>query len=138
MIGALALLAFTVGRVFFDADPMQPAVGRTMAFAVLSLSQLVHSYNMRSTGPVLGRGMFKTGAERIVFDLLGIDGGRGRVSASGGAVWLRTADLDTVGHRGNPCFAASADLRNAEKDTSRTAKVKNMTSGVKKRVIFNK
>ena len=37
MIGALALLAFTVGRVFFDADPMQPAVGRTMAFAVLSL-----------------------------------------------------------------------------------------------------
>ena len=38
MIGALALLAFTVGRVFFDADPMQPAVGRTMAFAVLSLA----------------------------------------------------------------------------------------------------
>ena len=45
------------------------------------------------------------------------DGGRGRVSASGGAVRLRTADLDTVGHCGNPCFAASADLRNAEKDT---------------------
>ena len=29
MIGALALLAFTVWRVLFDADAMQPAVGRT-------------------------------------------------------------------------------------------------------------
>lgn len=58
MIGALALAAFSIGRAFFDADPAQPAVGRTMAFAVLSLSQLVHSFNMRSTGPVIGRGMF--------------------------------------------------------------------------------
>ena len=30
-----------------------------MAFAVLSLSQLVHSFNMRSAKPVLGRGMLK-------------------------------------------------------------------------------
>ena len=118
MIGALALLAFTVGRVFFDADPMQPAVGRTMAFVVLSLSQLVHSYNMRSTGPVLGRGMFKNRGLNVSFLICSAcDGGRGRISASGGAVRLRTADLDTVGRRGNPCFAASADLRNAEKDT---------------------
>ena len=59
MIGALALAAFSVGRAFFDPDPMQPAVGRTMAFAVLSLSQLVHSFNMRSTRPIVGRGMLK-------------------------------------------------------------------------------
>ena len=125
MIGALALLAFTVGRVFFDADPMQPAVGARWRLRSLSLSQLVHSYNMRSTGSVLGRGMFKNrGLNISFFDLLGMDGGRGRVSASGGAVWLRTADLDTVGHRGNPCFAASADLRNAEKDTFSHGKVK--------------
>ncbi len=59
MIGALALFAFSLGRASFDTDPMQPVVGRTMAFAVLSLSQLVHSYNMRSAGPVVRRGMFK-------------------------------------------------------------------------------
>ena len=67
MIGALALTAFSVGRLFFDTDPMQPAVGRTMAFAVLSLSQLVHSYNMRSTGPVVGRGMLKNRMLNLAF-----------------------------------------------------------------------
>ena len=37
-MGALALLAYTIGRVFFDADPANPVTGRTMAFCVLSLS----------------------------------------------------------------------------------------------------
>lgn len=59
MIGALALLAFSAGRALFDTDPAVPVIGRTMAFAVLSLSQLVHSFNMRSTGPVVGKGMLK-------------------------------------------------------------------------------
>ena len=59
MIGALALLAFSAGRAFFDTDPAYPAVGRTMAFAVLSLSQLVHSFNMRSTRPVVRAGMLQ-------------------------------------------------------------------------------
>ena len=49
LIGALALLAYSVGRAFFDIDPSYPIVGRTMAFATLSLSQIVHSYNMRSS-----------------------------------------------------------------------------------------
>ena len=48
LIGALALLAYSVGRAFFDMDPSYPIIGRTMAFATLSLSQIVHSYNMRS------------------------------------------------------------------------------------------
>lgn len=49
LIGALALLAYSVGRAFFDVDPSYPIIGRTMAFAALSLSQIVHSYNMRSS-----------------------------------------------------------------------------------------
>ncbi len=61
LVGALALLAYTMGRAWFDADPMSPAIGRTMAFAVLSLSQLVHSYNARSQGPVLELGLFSNG-----------------------------------------------------------------------------
>lgn len=48
LIGALSLLAYSVGRVFFDFDPASPVVGRTMGFAVLSLSQVVHTFNMRS------------------------------------------------------------------------------------------
>lgn len=61
LVGALALLAYTIGRVFFDADPAQPVVGRTMAFAVLSLSQLTHSFNMRSEHSVLKLGIFSNG-----------------------------------------------------------------------------
>ena len=58
LVGALALLAYSAGRAWFDVDPMEPVIGRTMAFAVLSLSQLVHSFNMRSEGSVLELGIF--------------------------------------------------------------------------------
>ena len=54
-IGALSFLAFTIGRVFFDGSG-EPVTGRTMTFAVLSLSQLVHSFNLKSS-----RSLFKTG-----------------------------------------------------------------------------
>ena len=57
-IGALSLLAFTIGRVFFDVDPAFPQTGSTMAFAVLGLSQLVHAYNMRSEDSVFSIGLF--------------------------------------------------------------------------------
>ncbi len=58
LVGAISLLAYTVGRVFFDTDPMEPLIGRTMGFAVLSLSQLVHSFNMRSDRSVIKLGIF--------------------------------------------------------------------------------
>ena len=54
-IGALSFLAYTIGRVFFDTGS-EPIVARTMTFAVLSLSQLVHSFNLRSR-----HSLFKTG-----------------------------------------------------------------------------
>ncbi len=47
MIGMLALLAFGIGHVYFDHGQGY-TVGRTMAFAVLSLSQLIHAFNMRT------------------------------------------------------------------------------------------
>ena len=50
LIGSLSLLAFTIGRLFFDTAPANPIVGRTMAFAVLSLAQVAHTFNMRSRG----------------------------------------------------------------------------------------
>lgn len=53
MIGACALLAFVIGSTFGDI-----AVARTMAFCVLSLSQLVHAFNMRSEHSVFSVGIF--------------------------------------------------------------------------------
>lgn len=75
MIGFLALLAFIIGIRVFDSqtitDPLlrhgstvsiatliTPNVGRTMAFAVLSLSQLFHSFNMRSEHSLTKIGLF--------------------------------------------------------------------------------
>ena len=55
-IGALSFLAFTIGRVFFDGGG-DPVTGRTMTFAVLSLSQLVHSFNLRSHRSVFSVGL---------------------------------------------------------------------------------
>jgi Ca2+-transporting ATPase len=51
MIGMLALLAFAIGTVFFD-EPGKQIIGGTMAFATLSISQLVHAFNMRSDGSI--------------------------------------------------------------------------------------
>lgn len=51
MIGMLALIAFGVGIVYFD-DYGDVSIGRTMAFATLSISQLVHAFNMRSEGSI--------------------------------------------------------------------------------------
>ncbi len=42
--GLLALLAFKLGDEFFGGE----TVGRTMAFMTLSLSQIIHAFNMRS------------------------------------------------------------------------------------------
>lgn len=55
MIGALALLAFSIGKNIFG----NIITGQTMAFAVLAISQLVHAFNMRSEGSVIKAGIFK-------------------------------------------------------------------------------
>lgn len=47
-IGAITFLAFTIGRVFFDGSTAEPLVARTMTLAVLSTSQLIHAFNLRS------------------------------------------------------------------------------------------
>lgn len=63
LIGALALVAFTIGRIFFDI-----ASARTMTFAVLSLSQLVHAFNMRSSHSLFKIGF--TGNKKMVFGFI--------------------------------------------------------------------
>ncbi len=56
MVGMLALVAFAVGCTFFDQSG-SVAVGRTMAFATLSISQLVHAFNMKSSKSIFTVGI---------------------------------------------------------------------------------
>ncbi len=66
MIGALALVAYTVGAIMFDSGGV-PITGRTMAFVVLASSQLVHSFNLRSDRSVVKDGLFKNKALVLSF-----------------------------------------------------------------------
>lgn len=74
LIGFLSLLAFIIGIRIYDSQTLdliyqnrstveiatmvKPEIGRTMAFAVLSLSQLFHSFNMRSEHSLTKIGFF--------------------------------------------------------------------------------
>ncbi|MBQ7794587.1 MAG: calcium-translocating P-type ATPase, PMCA-type [Clostridia bacterium] len=66
MIGALALVAYTIGAIFYDLGG-EPIIGRTMAFAVLACSQLIHAFNLRSEHSVLAEGIFKNKALVLSF-----------------------------------------------------------------------
>ncbi|MCL2096983.1 MAG: calcium-translocating P-type ATPase, PMCA-type [Oscillospiraceae bacterium] len=68
MIGSLTLLAFTIGYKYFDANSSSnPIYARTMAFATLSISQLVHAYNMRSSKSVFKIGLFSNIRMNLAF-----------------------------------------------------------------------
>ncbi len=54
MIGSLALVAFALGKVVFGSQD----IGRTMCFCVLSISQLVHAFNMKSRESLIKINLF--------------------------------------------------------------------------------
>lgn len=56
MIGSLALTAYVLGLRVLPGSSL--ILGRTMCFAVLSLSQLFHSFNMRSSHSLFKIGIF--------------------------------------------------------------------------------
>lgn len=59
LIGSLALTAFILGyRYNLGGSSDSLTLGRTLAFAVLSLSQLFHSFNMRSDKSIFKIGIF--------------------------------------------------------------------------------
>lgn len=66
-IGFLALSAFLIGSRFLPSKSL--ALGRTMCFAVLGLSQLFHSFNMRSSRSLLSIGLFSNGKLLLSFFL---------------------------------------------------------------------
>lgn len=56
-IGSISILAYSIGRIFFDIGG-EPIIGRTMTFAVLSISQLIHAFNLRSDESLFKINMF--------------------------------------------------------------------------------
>jgi len=58
-ISAVGFLSYTLGRILFDIDPLNPVVGRTMSFATLGLSQLMHAFNVQSKQSLFVTGIFK-------------------------------------------------------------------------------
>ncbi|MDR0404518.1 MAG: calcium-translocating P-type ATPase, PMCA-type [Oscillospiraceae bacterium] len=66
-IGAISFLAFTTGRVFFDTTN-EPIIGRTMAFVVLSLSQVFHVLNVRSEKSIFRSNIFSN--KKIIYSFI--------------------------------------------------------------------
>lgn len=66
MIGSLALLAYVLGCKGLPFSSL--ILGRTMCFAVLSLSQLFHSFNIRSEHSIFKIGIFTN--SRLVFSFV--------------------------------------------------------------------
>ncbi len=66
IVGLLSLLAFVLGQRFFD-PPGEYAMSRTMAFCVLSLSELVHAFNTRSRVSLFKIGAFSNMKMNLAF-----------------------------------------------------------------------
>ncbi len=54
MIGIITLLVFSIGNRFYNLE-----VGRTMAFLSLGLTEIIHSFNIRSEESIFKAGLFK-------------------------------------------------------------------------------
>ena len=68
IIGVITVLAFGIGRTFFDVTG-QPLTARTMAFFVLSLSQLFHAFDIRSERSIFEIGLFSNHKMCLAFPI---------------------------------------------------------------------
>ncbi|MDR0739186.1 MAG: cation-translocating P-type ATPase [Oscillospiraceae bacterium] len=66
-IGAISFLAFTIGKIFFDRGN-DPFIGRSMAFTVLSLSQVFHVFNVRSDRSIFCSKFFSN--KKLIFSFV--------------------------------------------------------------------
>lgn len=64
MIGSLSLLAYEIGHMLFHTE----IIARTMAFFVLSVSQLTHAFNMRSEKSIMNKDLFEN--KYLVFSFI--------------------------------------------------------------------
>ncbi|MCI8342359.1 MAG: calcium-translocating P-type ATPase, PMCA-type [Firmicutes bacterium] len=93
MIGVLSLVAFAIGHIYYD-NGQGVAIGRTMAFAVLSMSQLVHAYNMRSGKSILKKGFFGNKYLNIAV-IVGVIMQCGVISIPTAATYFKVSALST-------------------------------------------
>lgn len=57
-IAAIGILSYSTGKVFYDINPLNPVIGRTMAFLTLGISQVIHAFNVRSKKSLIKTGIF--------------------------------------------------------------------------------
>lgn len=57
-IASMGFLSYSIGRCFFDIDPLNPIIGQTMAFLTLGLGQLIHAFNVQSRKSLFVTGFF--------------------------------------------------------------------------------
>lgn len=57
LIGGISITAYSLGLIYYGSA----ALGGTLCFTVLSMSQLVHSFNMRHDKPIIKAGLFGNG-----------------------------------------------------------------------------
>lgn len=67
-IAAIGILSYSIGKVFYDINPMNPVVGRTMAFLTLGISQIIHTFNVRSKKSLLETGIF--GNMKLIYSVV--------------------------------------------------------------------
>jgi len=102
MIGMLSLLAFAIGMTHFG----NVTLARTMAFATLSISQLVHAFNMRSEKSIFKIRIFENrflvgaffiglGLQAAVVSIPAV-ASVFRVAPMGGAPWLTVLGLSVM------------------------------------------
>ena len=93
-IGAISILAFSIGRIFFDVSKT-PVIGRTMSFAVLSLCQLVHSFNIKSDVSLFKSNIFSN--MKLVYSfILGVILQVSVISIPSLSIIFKTANLNFV------------------------------------------
>ena len=71
MIGVLSILAFGIGRIYFDSSG-DHIVARTMAFATLSISQLLHAFNVHTNRSLFSPGAFTNNKFLVAAFLAGL------------------------------------------------------------------
>lgn len=67
-IASMGFLSYSIGRCFFDIDPLHPIIGQTMAFLTLGLSQLIHAFNVQSRKSLFITGFFSN--LKLIFAVL--------------------------------------------------------------------
>ena len=67
LIATMGLLSYSIGKVIYDINPLDPIIGRTMAFLTLGISQTIHTFNVRSKKSLSETGILNN--KKLIFSV---------------------------------------------------------------------